>query len=173
MRATLICDAHQPVEFIVRDGRGEKVVTGWSEVWPVRPEPTSGLVVHVLDFTGGDDVGSGFWVEAAGQRSHPFAICGDLYAGLGQDALRFFFLMRSGAPIPEQIAPGYGRPAGHVGRAPNTGDTAVPAWTGPDAERVYPGWRCPGTFDVSGGWYDAGDYGKYTTSAGLSQSGSC
>ena len=30
---------------------------------------------------------------------------------------------------------------------------------GPDAARLYPGWSCPGRFDVSGGWYDAGDHG--------------
>ena len=50
---------------------------------------------------------------------------------------------------------------------PNRGDSAVPAWTGAEARRLYPGWRCTGTFDVSGGWYDAGDYGKYVTSGGI------
>ena len=51
---------------------------------------------------------------------------------------------------------------------PNRGDTRVRAWTGPDAERQYPGWRCDGEFDVAGGWYDAGDHGKYVVNAGLS-----
>ena len=91
----------------------------------------------------------------------------ELYAGLAADALRFFYLQRSGCPIDEARAPGYGRPAGHVGVPPNTGDTAVPAWTGPDAERLYPGWSESGRFDVSGGWYDAGDHGKYVTSGAL------
>ena len=91
----------------------------------------------------------------------------DLYAGLATDALRFFYLQRSGGPIDEARAPGYGRPAGHLGVPPNTGDTAVPAWTGPDAERLYPGWSESGRFDVSGGWYDAGDHGKYLTSGAL------
>ena len=51
--------------------------------------------------------------------------------------------------------------AGHLG------DAAVAAWTGEHAERLYPGWSCPGRFDVSGGWYDAGDHGKYVTSGAL------
>jgi hypothetical protein len=62
---------------------------------------------------------------------------------------------------------GYGRPAGHAGRAPNRGDVAVSAWTGVEARRLHPGWRCKGAFDVSGGWYDAGDYGKYVTSGSI------
>ena len=83
------------------------------------------------------------------------------------DALGFFCVMRSGTPILDNVAPGYGRPAGHSGRPPNRGDSAVPAWTGVEAQRLYPGWHCKGTFDVSGGWYDAGDYGKYVTSGGI------
>ena len=63
--------------------------------------------------------------------------------------------------IDEGRAPGYGRPAGHPG------DRSVAAWTGPDAARLYPGWSCPGRFDVSGGWYDAGDHGKYVSSGAL------
>ena len=51
---------------------------------------------------------------------------------------------------------------------PNEGDTAVEAWSGPVCEEIYPGWACPGTFDVSGGWYDAGDHGKYVVSGGIS-----
>jgi endoglucanase len=43
----------------------------------------------------------------------------------------------------------------------------VAAWTGPEAQTLYPGWRCDGTFDVSGGWYDAGDYGKYVASGAI------
>ena len=52
-----------------------------------------------------------------------------------------------------------------------------------DGRRIAAIWRCPrgrspkrssctqggddGTFDVSGGWYDAGDYGKYVTSGAI------
>ncbi|GIJ68389.1 glycoside hydrolase family 9 protein [Virgisporangium ochraceum] len=162
MRATLVVAGHAdaPVGFVVRDASGEKVHSGRSQPWPARPEPTSGQWVHVLDFTGLDATGEGFRVEADGAVSHPFAIDDRLYDPLAFDALRFFRLMRCGAPVDDPV---HGRPAGHLG------DRAVPAWTGPDAERLYPGWTPTGTFDVSGGWYDAGDYGKYTTSGALAE----
>ena len=51
-QATLISDAQEPVPFTVHDRRGVTVYTGFSQPWLVRPEPTSGLNVHVLDFSG-------------------------------------------------------------------------------------------------------------------------
>jgi endoglucanase len=165
--ATLISDTRDPIYFTVRGQSGIAVFTGLSEPWSVRPEPTSGLMVHVLDFSNLNMLGAGFRIEAATQCSHPFEITSRLYDVLAADALRFFYLMRSGTPIVDSVAPGYGRPGGHLGRPPNRGDLEVPAWTGPEAQQLYPGWRCEGTFDVSGGWYDAGDYGKYVTSGAI------
>ena len=165
--ATLINSSDDPIDFRVLDRGGSAVFAGRSQPWPVRPEPTSGLVVHQLEFTDLSARGDGLTVEAARERSHPFAVRDVLYRQLAEDAQRFFTVMRSGIEITETLAPGYARPAGHVGRSPNTGDVAVPSWSGPDAERLYPGWRCEGRFDVSGGWYDAGDYGKYVTSGGI------
>ena len=121
----------------------------------------------MVDFSNLNMAGAGFQIEAATQCSHPFEITSHLYDMLAADALRFFYLMRSGTPLMDSVAPGYGRPAGHLGRPPNRGDLEVPAWTGPEAQQLYPGWRCEGTFDVSGGWYDAGDYGKYVTSGAI------
>lgn len=166
-RGTLVCAATEPINFTVRSEDGTALFSAWSAPWPVRPEPTSGLTVHMLDFTAVTGEGVRLRVEAAGHRSHPFDMTHALYDRLRDDALRFFLLMRSGSPIADERAPGYGRPAGHLGRPPNRGDTAVPAWAGPDAEQLYPGWRRQGTLDVSGGWYDAGDYGKYVTSGAI------
>jgi endoglucanase len=160
-RATWVTEERAPVEFAVRDAAGALRLAGLSRPWPEAPEPTSGLAVHVLDFSALRDPGLGLTIVAGDARSHPFAIADGLYRDLARDALAFFYLQRSGVEIDEARAPGYGRPAGHPG------DAAVPAWSGPDAERLYPGWHCPGSFDVSGGWYDAGDHGKYTTSTSL------
>ena len=166
-RATLVSGCAEPVEFRVLAADGETLAGGRSDPWPERPERTSGLRVHVLDFSGLTTSGTGLRVVAGNQRSHPFMVADALYGELARDALAFFYLMRSGCPISERRAPGYARPAGHAGRPPNRGDTAVAAWAGPDAARLYPGWRPAGTFDVSGGWYDAGDYGRYVVSGSL------
>ena len=160
-RAVWVTEAEAPARFRVLDRDGRAVAGGATAPWAVRPEPTSGLRVHGLDFSGVRAQGEGFVVEAGGARSHPFAIAPDLYAPLRDDALRFFYLQRSGVAIDDARAPGYGRPAGHVG------DACVGAWSGPDAQRLYPGWSCPGRFDASGGWYDAGDHGKYVTSGAM------
>ena len=159
--AVWVSDAREPVPFRVVDAAGATAVSGATQPWSERPEPTSGSAVHVLDFSGAEAEGDGFVVEAGENASRPFAIRRDLYGPLMRDALRFFYLQRSGIEIDSARAPGYGRPAGH------RGDASVPAWTGPDARRLYPGWSCPGRFDVSGGWYDAGDHGKYVTSGAM------
>jgi endoglucanase len=165
--ATCVAEHTEPAPFAVHTRDGSVVLQGWSRPWEERPEPTSGQSVHRIDLTALTDVGSGYRVVVGGYRSHPFRVAADLYDALSRDALQLFYLLRSGCRIDEQRAPGYGRPAGHVGRPPNRGDTAVPGWTGPDAARLYPGWRPRGVFDVSGGWYDAGDYGKYVVSGSI------
>jgi endoglucanase len=141
-RATLVSTATGPVPFSVLSGAGERIWVGWSEPWPVRPEPTSGLAVHVLDFSAATVEGDGLRIVAGDATSHPFRIADDIYRGLAHDALHVFHLLRSQHP-----------------------DTSVPGW--PDAGNLYPGWRPVGTFDVSGGWYDAGDYGKYVVSGSI------
>jgi endoglucanase len=160
-RAVWVSEAREPARFRVLAPDGSEVFAARTEQWRRRPEPASGLAVHELDFSAVRSTGDGFVVDVEDARSHPFAIGEDLYRGLVRDALGFFYLQRSGCAIDEARAPGYGRPAGHPG------DAAVAAWAGPDAERLYPGWSCPGRFDVSGGWYDAGDHGKYPTSGAM------
>jgi endoglucanase len=166
--ATWIADSQQPHRFSVRTRGGEAAFQGWTE--PAGRDEPSGFQVQRLDFT--DLTTPGEYrlavdgsVEAV---SPPVWIASDGFEALARDALAFFYAQRSGTVIWEEILPGYARPAGHIGVPPNQGDNAVPAWTGPDAELLYPGWRCPGSFDVTGGWYDAGDHGKYVPGGGLS-----
>ena len=78
-----------------------------------------------------------------------------------RDALAFFYLQRSGIAIDDGSGAGLRAPVGHPG------DASVEAWTGPDADGCTPAGRVRARFDVSGGWYDAGDHGKYVTSGAM------
>ena len=88
-------------------------------------------------------------------ESSPFEIGRGIYRKLKYDALAFFYHQRSGVEIAMPYAGGveWTRPAGHLG------DKSVPC--APEA-------KCDYSLDVWGGWYDAGDHGKYVISAGIS-----
>ena len=81
-----------------------------------------------------------------------------VYDQLRSDALQFFYTQRSGIAIDGALRRrAYARPAGHLGVAPNQGDTDVPCQPG----------VCDYRLDVRGGWYDAGDHGKYVVNGGI------
>ena len=92
------------------------------------------------------------------QVSYPFDITAKPYDSLRRDSLAYFYHNRSGIPIDAKyVGEAYARPAGHVGVAPNKGDVSVPCLPG----------DCDYSLDVSGGWYDAGDHGKYVVNGAL------
>ncbi|WP_166659589.1 glycoside hydrolase family 9 protein [Glycomyces sp. NRRL B-16210] len=156
-RATLVTESEEAVAWELHDADGALVAEG--ETVPHGPESTSGESVHVIDFSGVDTAGEGFTLTADEETSYPFAIGGtEAYADLAVDALSFYYPQRSGIAIEEEIAPGYGREAGHLDVAPNLGDGAVTCYGG----------ACDYTLDVRGGWYDAGDHGKYVVNGGIS-----
>lgn len=73
--------------------------------------------------------------------SYQFTIAEDAYKNVFKDAVRFFYLQRCGQEIPEGLGGTWSHPACHT-----------------DLATIY------GTnqkIDVSGGWHDAGDYGRY------------
>ena len=94
--ATLVSDATAPLSFTVVDAAGEAIFTGATKVWPERPDPTSGLSVHVLDFSALRVVAFGLSIRCGTESSHPFQIGPTAYAGLAENALRFFLVQRSG-----------------------------------------------------------------------------
>ncbi|MBQ0826276.1 glycoside hydrolase family 9 protein [Streptomyces tagetis] len=154
--ATLVTDATGPLRWRLRDARGRSVAEGRSV--PRGMDASSGQKVHSIDFGSFTRRGEGYTLVADGETSHPFAIGTAAYERLRLDAAKYYYTQRSGTAIRDDLRPGYGRPAGHVGVAPNQGDTKVPCRPG----------ECAYTLDVSGGWYDAGDHGKYVVNGGIS-----
>ncbi|TDQ54464.1 glycoside hydrolase family 9 protein [Actinorugispora endophytica] len=155
-RATVVTDAADPVDWELADSGGAVVARGRSE--PQGADASSGLSAHTVDFGSHTEPGEDYTLTADGETSHPFDIGPDAYDRLRVDSLSFYYPQRSGVEILDSVAPGYGREAGHVGVAPNQGDTDVPCAPG----------TCDYSLDVSGGWYDAGDHGKYVVNGGIS-----
>jgi len=153
--ATVVTESTQPVAWSLADGSGAAVANG--QTTPRGVDPASGQNTHTVDFSAVTAEGTGYTLTADGETSYPFAI-GDVYAALRSDSLQFFYIQRSGIPIDGAlVGQEYARPAGHLGVAPNQGDTDVPCQAG----------VCDYRLDVRGGWYDAGDHGKYVVNGGI------
>jgi endoglucanase len=148
-----------PVAFEVVDAAGAVACRGATE--PFGRDPTSGTYVERLNFSSCSVLGDGLRLRlASGDAkdavvSDPFSIRAGVLRALSRDALRYFYYTRSGIALemPYVENPIWARGAGHPT------DAKVPC--APDA-------GCTHVLDVSGGWYDAGDYGKYVVNGGLS-----
>lgn len=165
--ATLVTAATGPTPWQLTAPDGTVLASGRTA--PHGADSSSGLTVQTIDFGPYPSSGTGLTIVADGEISYPFDIGTSVYETLPADALTFFYTQRSGVVISDDVAPGYGRAAGHLGVAPNQGDTAVPCQDlDDDSQLLYDEpWTCDGLTDVSGGWYDAGDHGKYVVNGGI------
>ncbi|MFG2057373.1 glycoside hydrolase family 9 protein [Micromonospora sp. NPDC048930] len=154
--ATVVTPATDPLPWQLRSAAGAVVASG--ESTPRGADPASGQHVQTIDFSAYRTPGTDYTLVVDGETSHPFDISGTLYDRLRADSLQFFYAQRSGTPIDgDLLGAAYARPAGHLGVAPNQGDTDVPCQAG----------GCDYRLDVRGGWYDAGDHGKYVVNGGI------
>jgi len=154
--ATIVTAATTPVPWQLRNGSGRVIATG--RATPRGVDAASGQNVQTIDFSWVAWPGRGYSLTAGGQLSHPFDIGDRVYDRLRSDSLQFFYIQRSGIAIESGLVGSqYARPAGHLGIAPNQGDTSVPCQPS----------LCDYRLDVRGGWYDAGDQGKYVVNGGI------
>jgi endoglucanase len=150
--ATLRDASRAPLPWQIAKADGAIVAKGTTAVFG--EDADAGEHLHVADFTSFDTPGRGYVLSMSGKKSYPFDIGADVYRNLKIDALRYFYYTRSGIPIamPQARSAEWTHGAGHPG------DKSVPC--GKDA-------GCSYSLDVSGGWYDAGDYGKYVVNGGI------
>ncbi|MFY1620624.1 glycoside hydrolase family 9 protein [Micromonospora sp. WMMD736] len=154
--ATVVTEATTPLPWQLRSAAGAVLASGTTTARGV--DAASGQNVQTVDFSSYRTPGAGLTLTVDGETSHPFDISGNLYKQLRSDSLQFFYAQRSGIAIDgDLIGDEYARPAGHLGVAPNQGDTSVPCQPG----------VCDYSLDVRGGWYDAGDHGKYVVNGGI------
>ncbi|MEU5110821.1 glycoside hydrolase family 9 protein [Streptomyces longwoodensis] len=153
--ATLVTDATTRLPWQLRDAKGTTVARGLTV--PRGVDASSGQNVHSIDFGSYRGHGTGYTLVADGETSHPFDVDAAAYRRLRLDSVKYYYTQRSGIAIRDDLRPGYGRAAGHLNVAPNQGDANVPCQPG----------VCDYTLDVTGGWYDAGDHGKYVVNGGI------
>ncbi|MBN2344527.1 MAG: glycoside hydrolase family 9 protein [Deltaproteobacteria bacterium] len=146
-------DSQTPLSWQLFDNKQKKIAEG--KTTPIGLDDDSGEHVHLIDFSTTQVEGTGFTLRVGNEKSVPFAISSKLYEGLRRDAVRYFYMNRSGIPLemPYVEDPSAERDAGHLS------DKSV---------RCETGQKCDYRKDVSGGWYDAGDYGKYVVNGGIS-----
>lgn len=158
-RAILASASPVPLEWRLVDSSGRRRAGGRTKVFG--PDRWSGESVHQIAFSRFRGSGTGYRLVAGSATSRPFSIAASTFSRLPYAALTYFYHSRAGAPIEARyVGDAWARPAGHLPERA----TCV---AGRDRKgNIWPG--CPYTLDVTGGWYDAGDHGKYVVNGGIS-----
>ncbi len=130
------CDA-----FEVVTAEGESVFKGRTEHFGF--DKNSGDDIYRADFSELKKSGC-YRISAGGRISAKFEISENVYEPVLKSVLRAFYFLRCGSGLEEKYAGVYRHGECHRGKAVLWGNEAV-------------------TAEVSGGWHDAGDYGRYVT----------
>ncbi len=158
--AILVFDSLESQDWQFVNSSGEVLLSGKTLIKGM--DSVSGDFVHVIDFSEFSQTGDGYQIISNDKKSPPFKIAANLFDQLTFDAMTYFYHNRSGTPIESKfVGDLWARPAGH------TSDSQVTCFKGKDADgNTWPG--CDYSLDVAGGWYDAGDFGKYVVNGGIS-----
>ncbi|MBR4574572.1 MAG: glycoside hydrolase family 9 protein [Lachnospiraceae bacterium] len=103
---------------------------------------SSGDSVSYADLSALTRPGRYMVTTSSGKESYEFEIGDGVYDGALADSLRMLYLQRCGTDLPEEYAGEFAHGKCHDEIATIYGET--------------------GQMEVSGGWHDAGDYGRYT-----------
>lgn len=85
-------------------------------------------------------------------KTHEFEISNEWLSQQTKANIKSFYYQRSGVELPARFAGAWARPAAHL-------DSAL---------EFHPTMNRVGVWNAHGGWYDAGDYGKYIVNGGVS-----
>lgn len=133
-------------EFEVVDALcGTVIFTG--KIGEERYDTYSGENVRCGDLSPLAAEGCYFIRTSSGGRSYCFKIAEDIYSDLMTDSIRMMYMQRCGTELDHKHAGIFAHKPCHMGKA-----------------YLYGTDICT---DVSGGWHDAGDYGRYTVAAAL------
>lgn len=160
-KATVVSSSTTPIAWRLLNSAGTAVKSGTTTVFG--KDSASGDNVHTIDFSDYKTEGTGYTLEVdsadvSPRKSMPFKIGTDLYTQMKSDAIKYFYHNRSAMAITMPYAgrQDLTRPAGHpndvLSNAKNTWYSSYGNYS----------------LDITGGWYDAGDHGKYVVNGGIS-----
>ena len=139
-KTVVISSAEPGSEFDIVDETGKVVYTGTlSEAFD--NTLISGEMVYNGDFSDFTTPGTYKVVCRDGVESYPFTIAEDVYDDLLKDTFRMLYMQRCGMELTTGLAGDFAHPICHSQEA---------VIYGTDQKK-----------EVSGGWHDAGDYGRY------------
>jgi endoglucanase len=149
----------EPLPWTLYDAKTKaKAASGMTK--PGAADLLSGDNLHVADFSSFAKPGD-YYLTIGDAQGPVFRIGDDVLKSLAVDSLRYFYLTRSGIELKSEYSgKTWSRDAGHLS------DSSVPAFDGKDAQGRK--WDGAGvTVNGLGGWYDAGDFGKYVVNGGI------
>ena len=139
------------VKFKILDSSSKVVFEGMAEKF--RYCEYTGEILYKGDFSAVVSVGRyKIVLESVHIESHWFDISDGWLSRELRANIKSFYLQRSGVELPERFAGAWKRPLAHL-------DAAL---------EFHPTMNRSGHWDAHGGWYDAGDYGKYIVNGGVS-----
>ncbi len=157
-----------PVSFTVE---GPESFTGTGSA--TTEEKAAGEYCQVLDFSSITTPGE--YTLTAGGKTAKFTVGNDIYGNMLADSLNYFYLNRSGIDIEESYIQNAGQNASKSALARKAGHKPDEAYVTDEWVFIYTErtnaeiqGRYSKKIDVTGGWYDAGDYGKYVVNGGVS-----
>ena len=113
------------------------------KVGPATMNASTGREEARFDFSGVTKPGT-YKIVAGDKESFEFKIAENVYDEAFKATLRMFYMQRCGVELPDELAGEHAHAECHTGSA-----------------KIY---GTDTTIDVSGGWHDAGDYGRYVVS---------
>lgn len=117
-------------------------------------DAAAGEDAYELDFSQLTKAGRYFLAGKGGQKSHSFEISDKPYGKLHRDLMKALYFQRCGCELKAEHAGVYIHAACHTKPVVLVEDYMAKT-------------ENPKTFDMCGGWHDAGDYGRYSTAAAV------
>jgi endoglucanase len=140
-----------PDSFFVTDASSSKIVFRGKAEFVSSNDPATGLTIYKGDFSSYQQSGKYYIIDNLGNKSSQFLIADTVFNSVYKKSLKGFYYQRCGMQLLLQHAGVYFHMQCHAadGTFHSSTDTT-------------------GSIDATGGWHDAGDYGKYIVNAGIS-----